>query len=235
MTGAERPTGHRHAIPLLKLCGIRDEAAASLIGGLPVDYAGFIFARSRRQVSPEQAGALIAALRAGAGPARGDSPSPLAVGVFVDASPQELEAALRHAPLQALQLHGNEEPELCRIAAGFGVPVWKALHADPDGTPAGISRKLGEFAEAGAEAFLLDTAGGGTGKTFDWSLIPAYQAAARSVGKKLFIAGGLHAGNVSSLIEQFSPDGIDVSSGVEAAGVKDPELIRAFTERVKPA
>ena len=86
---------------------IRDEAAASLIGGLPVDYAGFIFARSRRQVSPEQAGALIAALRAGAGPARGDSPSPLAVGVFVDASPQELEAALRHAPLQALQLHGG--------------------------------------------------------------------------------------------------------------------------------
>ncbi|MCM3747415.1 phosphoribosylanthranilate isomerase [Paenibacillus pasadenensis] len=225
--------GSRETQPLLKICGIRDLAAARLLGELPVDYAGFIFARSRRQIAAAEAQNYIAAMREAA--AISGVSAPLAVGVFVNASVEELERIAAEAGLDVLQLHGAESPQACAEAAvRTGLPIWKALHAgavETEGMPPGEQVRI--YAEAGVQALLLDTAGGGTGQTFDWELIPAYLQAARTAGLPLFAAGGLHPGNVSELIEGYRPDGIDVSSGVEQDGHKSPELIRAFTERVK--
>ncbi|WP_245850746.1 phosphoribosylanthranilate isomerase [Paenibacillus herberti] len=223
-------------MPLLKICGIRDAAAARLLGELPADYAGFILAPSKRQISPAQARELIAAMREAARAA--GRRAPLAAGVFVNAPAYELARAADAAGLDIVQLHGAESPADCAAAAAAtGRPVWKALHAGHVGgaqgsgpTPAELVR---DYAAAGVSALLLDTAGGGTGRTFDWELLPAYQQAAREAGVPLFAAGGLHPENVGELIEGYRPDGIDVSSGVEQDGQKSPELIRAFTGRVK--
>ena len=201
-----------------------------MVGRLPVDYAGFVFASSRRSVSPELAGELIRMMRASSSSAGREQ---MAAGVFVNPGLDRLELTLREAPLDILQLHGSESPEECREAAGLGLTVWKALHGSPGETREEIAARLEAYAAAGVDTFLLDTAGGGTGKVFDWSILPAYLEAAHLLGKRLYAAGGLHAGNVGQLIAQYRPDGVDVSSGVEREGKKDLELIRAFTERVK--
>lgn len=83
------------------------------------------------------------------------------------------------------------------------------------------------------DAFLLDTPGGGTGRRFAWDVIPGYAAAARELGVPLFVAGGLDPGNVTDLVGRYGPDGVDVSSGVETDGAKDPAKIAAFLERVR--
>jgi phosphoribosylanthranilate isomerase len=89
------------------------------------------------------------------------------------------------------------------------------------------------------DSILLDTydpiVGGGTGETFAWNRIPAYQAWAAEAGMPLIIAGGLKPDNVGELITNYKPDGVDVSSGVETAGAKDILLIKAFIERVRSA
>ena len=86
---------------------------------------------------------------------------------------------------------------------------------------------------AGAiDAALIDTAGGGTGAVFDWRLIADYKAAAHGIGVPLYVAGGLNEHNVRELIDAHAPDGVDVSSGVETDGAKDPVKIRSFVRRV---
>lgn len=89
------------------------------------------------------------------------------------------------------------------------------------------------------DALLLDTYdplyGGGSGKTFAWDRIPAYQAWTHQHGIPLFVAGGLTADNAEKLVHEYHPEGLDVSSGVETNGVKDIAKITAFVERVKQA
>ncbi|MCC3373527.1 phosphoribosylanthranilate isomerase [Cohnella sp. REN36] len=220
--------------PLVKICGIRDAATLLAMDGLPVDYIGFVFAESRRRVTPAQAAELLAAARQTR--MSGGLP-PRAVGVFVDPTMETLADTLGTVPLDAVQLHGKETPDFAReVRDRFGVEVWRALpvaeadEAGEDGC-AGPSR-LAAYRGA-ASAILLDTAGGGTGRTFRWDMIPAYRAQAEALGLRLFVAGGLHPGNVGELMEAYAPHGVDISSGVETDGTKDPAKIAAFTERVK--
>ena len=241
----------------VKICGIREEKTLREMAGLQVNYVGFVFAPSRRRVTPEEAAALAAAARSV--PMEGGRP-PLTVGVFVNPAMEELELAIRAARLDVVQLHGAETPDFCReVARRFGVAVWRALNAEeaasaggegapgggaggnaggdgPAGIAAGVRPGPDEVLEAyrgAAEAVLLDTGGGGTGRTFRWDVIPAWKEAARRNGLKLFVAGGLHPDNVRALIDAHRPDGVDVSSGVETDGCKDIAKIAAFVERVK--
>ncbi len=241
--------------PQVKICGMRDEATIRAMAGLNVAYIGLVFAPSKRQVTQEQAAALLRTIRAT--PMNGGKP-PRAVGVFVNPSLESLADTLAQVPLDVVQLHGGESAAFCReVGARFGVEVWRVLGVqeelgEPEGVAAGGALsdgrdetngndgtmhalmgagRIAEY-EGAVSAILVDTAGGGTGRTFRWELIPAYQEAARRHGLRLIVAGGLTPDNVGELVASYGPDGVDISSGVETDGVKDIDKIVAFAERV---
>lgn len=218
---------------LVKICGIMREETVRELARLPVDYAGFVFAPSKRRLTPAQA-AVLASAFAEAQPVVQTQ----LVGVFVNPTLQELEETLKAVPLDVVQLHGDETPEYCRkVRNEFDIKVFKALpvpeHTDEDGASIVMPD---DYADV-VEAILLDTydpqAAGGTGRTFRWPVIPSFRSWAERAGIKLFVAGGLTADNVGSLIADYEPHGVDVSSGVETNGVKDIAKITAFVERVK--
>lgn len=231
----------------VKICGLQSVEVLKSMMHLPVDYAGFVFAPSKRQVSPEQASALVAYLQGERQPGRERVPQ--AIGVFVNPAREQLQAVMHQAPLDAIQLHGSETPDFCRwVRSEYGVPVFKAIAIqqtsertlDQVGLEKELSaetlQQLDSYRDA-IDVLLIDTYdplyGGGSGRTFRWEVIPAYQEWASRQGIGLFVAGGLHADNIDGLLRQYSPDGVDVSSGVETDGVKDINKITAFVERVK--
>jgi phosphoribosylanthranilate isomerase len=225
------------AAPSVKICGLQSVEVLRSILHLPIGYIGFVFAKSKRQVTAEQAGELIDYMhvKRAAG-----VPMPLSVGVFVNPSLEELAHVLALAPIDAVQLHGQESAKFCReVKARFGVQVFKVVSvqkSDP-AVPSSeaVAAQLAEFVGT-IDVLLLDTHdpvyGGGSGVPFAWDCIPVYQEWARQAGVKLFIAGGLNPDNVGSLFMDYSPDGVDVSSGVETDGAKDITKIIAFVERV---
>jgi phosphoribosylanthranilate isomerase len=217
----------------VKICGIKEEATLLGMSGLPVDFIGFVFAKSRRQVTPEQAGKLHAVSQT-LPMAFGKSPQ--TAGVFVNPTMEQLAKVLSEVPLDVVQLHGEESPGFCKeVHDRFMVEIWKALPAieetDSIETKSGVER-LEAYAGA-ASTILLDTAGGGTGKAFRWDVIPSYQEAASKLGLRLFVAGGLTPDNADELMRFYQPEGVDISSGVETDGVKDLRKITAFAERVR--
>ncbi|TDF99354.1 phosphoribosylanthranilate isomerase [Paenibacillus piri] len=234
----------------VKICGLQRPDTVRDILHLPIDYIGFLFAKSKRQVTPQQAGAMLDVL---AERSRSGGRVPLTVGVFVNPQPAELAAVMAEAPLDVIQLHGQESPDFCRQVqeAYPRAKVWKvvsvtqtqvmktdndeaALSAESPEQPAEAAvRALLEPYKGVVEAILLDTHGGGSGKTFDWESIPPYRTWCREAGIRLLVAGGLQSDNVGELIEAYAPDGVDVSSGVETDGVKDVNKIISFVERVK--
>ncbi|MEF3301795.1 phosphoribosylanthranilate isomerase [Paenibacillus sp. GYB003] len=222
---------------MVKICGLKDAETVASVVRMPVDLIGFLFAASKRQVTPEQAGALVRIVRE-----RRETGHrvPLTVGVFVDPTMELLAETLKAAPLDAVQLHGAESPAFCRaVRETFGIRVYRvfsvsesASAADDDARTNAVAEALDPYAGC-IDGLLLDTAGGGTGRTFEWSRIPHYAQWARRAGVPLFVAGGLTPDNVAGLIEAYRPDGVDVSSGVETNGAKDITKIRDFVERVK--
>ncbi|GIO97522.1 N-(5'-phosphoribosyl)anthranilate isomerase [Paenibacillus lautus] len=217
----------------LKICGLQSVEVLKSMINLPVDYIGFVFAKSRRKVSPQQAAQLIQVLREW-----DHDMIPAAVGVLVNPDLDELEELLREAALDVVQLHGQESPQFCReVKERFPVSVFKAVSIESDRSEAERLSALDPYAGS-IDGLLIDTYdpvyGGGSGKTFAWDLIPPYQQWAKRQGIPLFVAGGLDSDNVSHLIGQYAPYGVDVSSGVESEpGVKDINKVIAFVERVK--
>lgn len=218
-------------MPTVKICGLKDNDTLERVLPLPVDQIGFLFAPSKRQVTPQQAGELIRAVKDYR--ERG-LPAPETVGVFVDPTEEQLRDTLAIAPLDIVQLHGSEPPDFCRrVKTAFPVRVWRVCSVSGAG---GDERSVAEALDPYAgciDGLLLDTAGGGTGKTFEWNRIPVYKQWAGRHGIPLLVAGGLSPDNVAELLDAYAPDGVDVSSGVETDGVKDIVKITAFVERVK--
>jgi len=204
----------------VKVCGITSVEDGLLAAQAGADAVGFVFwPGSPRRV------ALAAARRI----ARALPPFVLRVGVFVDARREEMARAVEVVGLDLLQLHGQEPPE---SLADLPRRALKAIGVGDGFVPEDALRYEGR-----AAGILLDTradAGvpGGTGQSFDWSR-------ARAVREKasfLMLAGGLNPGNVHRALTAVRPDGVDVSSGVEAApGRKDPEKVRAFLAAVREA
>jgi len=217
----------------VKICGLQSVEVLKSMINLPVDYIGFVFAKSRRKVTPQQAGELIGILKE-----RSPGQAPAAVGVLVNPDWSELEELLAHAPLDIVQLHGQETPQFCReVKERFPVSVFKVVSIGGEKSAEARMAALDSYAGC-IDGLLVDTFdpeyGGGSGKTFAWDLIPPYQDWAKQHGIPLFVAGGLDADNVSQLISRYAPDGVDVSSGVESEpGVKDIQKVKAFVERVK--
>jgi phosphoribosylanthranilate isomerase len=201
----------------VKVCGItspEDGAAAAEAGA---DAIGMVFwPRSPRAVSVEQARAISRAL----------PPFVLRVGVFVDASRDEMSRAADAVGLDLLQLHGDEPPD---TFASLPRRALKAVRVGEGFAPEDALRYEGRAAGLLLDAREAD-APGGTGRAFDWSL-------ARDVRQRsrfLLLAGGLAPENVRAAIEAVRPDGVDASSRLEAApGRKDHARVREFVAAVR--
>jgi phosphoribosylanthranilate isomerase len=198
----------------VKICGLtrsRDVEAALESGANAV---GVVFADSPRRVTAAQAARLL----------RPVSGAVLRVGLFMRASEEEIAAILDQVELDLLQFHGPADNAFC---ARFGLPFLKAIGVTSDRAAAEANRY------PDASGILFDTpapgGAGGTGRTFDWTLLGAIQ-------QPLWLAGGLNPENVAPAIELVGPDWVDVSSGVEdRPGVKNADRIRAFVEAAKSA
>jgi phosphoribosylanthranilate isomerase len=186
-----------------------------------VDALGFIFyEKSLRNVDPETVRQIIDQL----------PPFIDTVGVFVDRDREEVEEIIRYCRLGYAQLHGQESPKYCERLARFAPPcqVLKALRI-------GSHLQAEDVAPYNdhVKGFLLDTYQkdmvGGTGKSFDWSLIRRL-----NLQKTWILAGGLDADNVVEAVESLQPYAVDVNSGVEKSpGQKDHDLIKTFVGRVR--
>ena len=180
----------------VKICGITRQEDAELAIELGADYLGFIFVKeSPRYVAhpPRTYGVQR-------------------VGVFRNASSDEILLTAEAAKLDLIQLHGDETYTL-------DLPTIKAFHVhdtlpDTSGTQAGY--------------ILFDT-GGGTGRTFDWDLLASYPRT-----RPFFLAGGLNPDNVAEAIAKTRPFAVDVASGVESLpGIKDPDKLRKLFEAIQ--
>jgi phosphoribosylanthranilate isomerase len=210
----------------IKICGIKQAEHAVTAAKAGADYLGFVFAPSKRQITPERAAEILAEARA-------EAPMPPAVGVFVNETPGQIARTVQVAGLSYVQLSGlNSTEESRRIRDLAGVPVIKAVHMNGESDLARVSAYL----EA-VDYLLLDAPVrenyGGTGQSFDWNLFSAARAVAGTV--PMFLAGGLNTENIAAAIRQAQPFAIDVSSGVETNGVKDSAKIEAFIRAARLA
>ena len=200
----------------IKICGLTREADVDAAVEAGADAIGLVFyEKSPRAVSVARAAEL----------ARRLPPFVTPVGLFVNAEPAAIEAALAAIPTLTLQFHGDESPEDCDR---WSRPYLRAARMAP-------GFDLLDFASQypNAQAILLDApveGYGGGGKVFDWSLIPPNAAS------HLVLSGGLNAANVADGIAQVRPWAVDVSSGVEVSkGIKSADLIHEFCRAVKRA
>jgi len=176
--------------------------------GYGADLLGFVFDNSRRRIEVQVAEKIACEVK-GVGK----------VGVFVNAPLAEVQDIAKRCKLDFVQLHGNESPEYCELVK---VPVIKAVRVGPD-------FDISELAAYQVEWILLDSfvpgQQGGTGMAFDWKLAKHLR---EQIKTPLFVAGGLTAENVREAVRILSPQGIDVSGGVETNGSKDIEKIKKF-------
>jgi phosphoribosylanthranilate isomerase len=199
----------------IKCCGMTRVGDALLAARLGADAIGLVFtARSKRQVTLAQAHEIVAAL----------PPFVATVALFMDDEAGLVRQVLDEVRPTLLQFHGDEGDGWC---AQFGHPFLKAI-AMGEGVAA--LPRLHDYPHA--TGLLLDghAAGeaGGSGKAFDWSLLPD------ELAQPLILAGGLHAGNVGAAVRAARPWAVDVASGVESApGVKDPARLEAFIRAVR--
>ena len=190
----------------IKICGLTRPEDVRYVNTAKPDWCGFIlnFPSSRRNVTPEQARALRAGL----------DPDIRPVGVFVDRPVEEVAALLNSGVISVAQLHGREDNAYISVLRTLapGCVVWRAfqLRSQADLAAADAS---------GADLVLLDN-GRGTGQTFDWSR-------AGSVHRPFLLAGGLTPESIPRDVAALRPYGLDLSSGVETDGVKDPAKIQA--------
>jgi phosphoribosylanthranilate isomerase len=196
----------------VKICGVTrvDDALACAAAGASAIGLNFV-ASSARRITVERAREISDALRR-------ESARTLVVGVVADLSVAEMRALARDAGLGCLQLHGDEPPD---ALAALLPHAYKAVRVATAGDAARAASYPGEhlLVDAKVEGVL-----GGTGATFDWSLVTALAAS-----RKLTLAGGLTPDNAAAAARAVRPYCLDVASGVESSpGVKDLSLVRAF-------
>jgi phosphoribosylanthranilate isomerase len=199
---------------LVKVCGIREYEHATAAVEAGVDAIGFVFAESKRKVSLKHAQNISKKL-----------PEHVKkIGVFVNASLEELTESYESVGLDFVQLHGSESPLFCEK---LNLPFIKAFRIKSEDD---IDR-VHEYKNA--SYYLLDSATGpyqgGNGTQFNWGLLDEKEIDQ----SKLILAGGLNPDNIQNAIEIVQPSMVDVSSGVETNGVKDIDKIKRFIDLAK--
>ncbi|MBL1226762.1 phosphoribosylanthranilate isomerase [Enterococcus sp. BWR-S5] len=194
----------------VKICGLKTKEAVDTAVKHGADFIGFVFAESKRKITPEAVRKITE-----------DVPSGVKkVGVFVSPSLEELEQVIETAGLDMVQIHGRQ------LVERPSVPLISAVSVSKKTEPlVGI--------QTVADYLLFDAPpkeyAGGNGETFDWEQLDIEQVG----DKKVFIAGGLTIENVQQAKAVFQPYAVDVSSGVETNGEKDLEKISRFLEKAK--
>jgi phosphoribosylanthranilate isomerase len=187
----------------IKICGLFRDEDTHFVNEFPPDFVGFVFAKSRRQVTPETARRLISRL----------SPEIIPVGVFVDETLSNIEEIARATNIKMIQLHGSEDDYfISELKNKTGLPIIKAI-------------KPGGEIPDNADYLLFDGEIPGSGKTFDKSTLPKTE-------KPYFLAGGININNIKEALS-LAPYAIDISSGVETNGIKDMKKIAEIMEAVK--
>lgn len=194
----------------IKLCGIKRECDIAYANELAPEYIGFVFAKkSKRYVSPAKAEALRRNLDKGIIP----------VGVFVDEDIEVIEELTRRHIIDAVQLHGSEDEDYINtLRERTECAIIKAFRIEG-------GEDIEKANRSSADYVLLDS-GGGSGETFDWSLI-------KEMKRDYFLAGGLTPENVEIAIAKLRPFAVDASSSLETDGYKDKEKMAAFVNAVR--
>ena len=198
----------------IKICGLTRTEDIAMVNEFLPDYIGFVFAKSRRQVSAEQAKELKKRLK----------PEIKAVGVFVNEKPENIAKIANQGIIDLIQIHGDEDAAYCaQLRKLTQAPIIKVVRVEREDDLAGIE-------EFDCDYYLFDTLSskdyGGTGKAFDHSLL--YN---KEIKKPFFVAGGLNQDNVAAVIEVIKPFGVDTSGGVETDGIKDANKIKEFIKQ----
>lgn len=203
----------------VKICGITNLEDARFASGAMVDYLGFIFTeQSKRYIDPEKAGVIINWVE-----------GPEKIGVFMNQPLDHVNLLAKFSGVDYVQLHGQETLEYCQL---IEKPIVKVIHVEETSTKEELESQVALYSSV-AQYLLFDTkingVFGGTGTTFDWSLLK------NSIGNiPFFIAGGLHPDNVTAAIETIHPYAVDVNSGVEEKlGLKDFEKIEQLMVNLK--
>lgn len=195
----------------IKICGLSTDDAVAATVANRATHIGFVFAESKRQVTPEYAKYL----------SRNVPKTVKKVGLFVNESLANIEKTIATVGLDMVQLHGQES---AAFADQLSVPVIKAFGIKDGKLPV-------EMLDFKQHVILLDAPpekfAGGSGHQFDWDKVDLSMLS----GYQFFVAGGLNTDNVLDAIRNFKPTGVDVSSGVETSGVKDLDKIKAFIEK----
>ncbi len=197
----------------IKICGIMDNDVIDVLNKYRPEYIGFVFAQSRRMVTPARAKELAKLLH----------PDIKRVGVFVNESVERMISIRQWVGLDVMQLHGSESIALVNRLGGI---IWKALPGKVDSMV--LVQKYLPYVDKIVLDSMTPQKPGGTSQTFDWRLIDS-----TAFCEHLVLAGGLHAGNIKKAMHALRPSVVDISSGVETDGKKDPEKIRICIEEVR--
>jgi len=194
----------------VKICGLTSTSDIEAVNALKPDYIGFVFAKSKRQITPAHAISLRKIL----------SPDIIAVGVFVDEAMEDILSLTKGGVIDVIQLHGLEDEGYIQMLKQLThKPVVKAISVQSKGD-------VQKWSATAADYLLLDHKSGGSGQSFDWDMIG-------KTNKPYFLAGGLSHKNIVKAIQKTTPYAVDVSSGVETKGIKDPIKIQEFIRRVR--
>ena len=209
----------------IKICGLRSAEAASVASESGADFLGFVFVDGvRRQLQPDEATQIINEYRS----STQVSKSTKLVGLFRNQSLDFVNQTAAETDLDFVQLCGEEDPD---YVSRLNLPIFRQIRVK-DGTKPDDLYKIVESHLISGHRVILDRfdtdTPGGSGRSFNWS-------AAEGVAEQsnVLLAGGLKSENVQAAISQLAPWGVDVSSGVETDGVKDPKLIKTFIEAVR--
>jgi len=211
----------------IKICGLTRAEDVQTAVAEGADALGFVFyPASPRYVTPDAAAKLIALV----------PPFVTTVGLFVNATLDEVLSTVAQAPVSLLQFHGDETSEQCAaIARAVNRPFIRAARVKPDTSESDLLQCELEYRAASPlfSGLLLDTfvdSYGGAGKVFDWSLIP------EKLAPRVVLSGGLSVQNATGAVALVRPCAVDISSGVERTkGIKDAGKIRAFIDAVRAA
>jgi len=198
----------------IKICGLTRLADIDMVNDVLPDYIGFVFAKSKRQVSEIAAGELKLRL----------NPAIKAVGVFVNEDINRICRLCNAGTIDIVQLHGKEEEGyILKLRSSITNTIIKAVRVRN-------TEDINTASELPCDYLLLDAYKedqyGGSGEAFDWSIIT-------KIRKPFFLAGGIHPGNVLQAISTVHPYCIDVSSGVESNGCKDEDKIIDIVTKVR--
>ncbi|WP_235806159.1 phosphoribosylanthranilate isomerase [Alkalihalophilus marmarensis] len=207
--------------PLVKICGNYHQVDVASVTATDVDYMGFVFVPSKRQVTINQVKSWL-----DVHPGLNQK----IVALFVNESISFIKEVYNALPVEVIQCHGTESIEYIKeLREELDCEIWKVIHAEDQALAV-----MSSF-EGLVDGYVVDckVSGqwGGTGQSFNWDLIPSFLEEGERQSVKVLIAGGVAPHNIEKLVS-YQPDGIDISSGVETNGHKDQNKIEYIIERV---